>query len=157
MSGAQQMFPHPKSTVLCYWLHNRLRLFGSVLMANTNFLLHVSPKHFFSLDILLYLQLNGNRHATWHTIQFIGKINTKESQKKGNRLSSQHLELRLDFSMKEFQGCSQWQCSPAATGAEYSEYFGHERTDVHFLPEPIRRQRIGREEIKIKNEQYSEL
>lgn len=101
MSGAQQMFPHPKSTVLCYWLHNRLRLFGSVLMANTNFLLHVSPKHFFSLDILLYLQLNGNRHATWHTIQFIGKINTKESQKKGNRLSSQHLELRLDFSMKE--------------------------------------------------------
>lgn len=101
MSGAQQMFPHPKSTVLCYWLHNRLRLFGSVLMANANFLLHVSPKHFFSLDILLYLQLNGNRHATWHTIQFIGKINTKESQKKGNRLSSQHLELRLDFSMKE--------------------------------------------------------
>lgn len=102
MSGAQQMFPHPKSTVLCYWLHNRLRLFGSVLMANTNFLLHVSPKHFFSLDILLYLQLNGNRHATW-PIRAVHRKNKHKRKPKtwGNRLSSQHLELRLDFSIKE--------------------------------------------------------
>lgn len=104
------MSPQPESIKLGYWFHNSLSCFYSILVANVNFLQHISLKHFSSLDKLLCPQINGNRHVTFPIVAVQRKNKTKQTKKAKDSMKQAFLSVfevsRLDFSKKQLISAS---------------------------------------------------